>query len=88
MRRQLSTLATTARATAGRLGRQLAWPWLVLSPAAILATGFARDDATLYFNLSYAWLVLWLLLAERLLPIDRPGGSTMGNSAPTSPIPC
>lgn len=68
MRRQLSTLATTARATAGRLGRQLAWPWLLLSPAAILATGFARDDATFYFNLSYAWLVLWLLLAERLLP--------------------
>ena len=45
-----------------------AWPGLIASCALILAIGFERGSETLFFNISYAWLVLWLLLLERLLP--------------------
>ncbi|MEQ8661670.1 MAG: sterol desaturase family protein, partial [Gammaproteobacteria bacterium] len=47
--------------------RACAWPGLLLSAGAILAVGFALGRETLYFNLSYAWIVCWLLLAERTL---------------------
>ncbi|MGE0485483.1 MAG: sterol desaturase family protein [Gammaproteobacteria bacterium] len=47
--------------------RVLAWPGLLLSCSTILAIGFARGQETLFFNLSYAWIVCWLLLAERVL---------------------
>lgn len=47
--------------------RRLAWPLLLLSSCAILASGFARGHPALYFNLSYAWIVCWLLLGERRL---------------------
>lgn len=45
----------------------LAWPALLLSSGTVLALGFALGHETLYFNLSYAWLVACLLLGERLL---------------------
>jgi sterol desaturase/sphingolipid hydroxylase (fatty acid hydroxylase superfamily) len=59
--------------------RFAAWPFLLLSSCAILAAGFARDGDLLvggiaikpevvYFNLSYAWIFLWLFLLERRLP--------------------
>ncbi len=50
------------------VGQRLGWPALIVSSSAILAVGFAFGHETLFFNLSYAWLVLWLLLLERLLP--------------------
>lgn len=64
---------TDARETGGfaRVVAALAWPALVLSSGAILATGFALGHPVLYFNLSYAWIVLWLLLLERRLPYRR-----------------
>lgn len=49
----------------------IAWPALLLSSGAILAVGFALDHPAIYFNLSYAWIVLWLLLLERRLPYRR-----------------
>ncbi len=49
----------------------LAWPGLLLSSAAILAVGFALGHPAIYFNLSYAWILLWLLLLERRLPYRR-----------------
>ncbi len=45
-----------------------AWPFLLLSSGAILALGFSLGREVLYFNLSYAWIVCWLLLLERRLP--------------------
>ncbi len=46
----------------------VAWPALLVSSAAILASGFALGHPAIYFNLSYAWIVLWLLLLERHMP--------------------
>jgi ornithine lipid hydroxylase len=43
----------------------LAWPALLASSAGILWLGFSRGSETLYFNLSYAWIVAWLFLLER-----------------------
>lgn len=45
----------------------LVWPGLLVSSSLILAAGFARGQETLFFNLSYAWIICWLLLAERSL---------------------
>ena len=45
----------------------MAWPALLLSCCAILAYGFSIERETLYFNFSYAWIVCWLLIGERLL---------------------
>ncbi len=39
-----------------------------MSCCAILAAGFARGQATLLFNVSYLWIVLWLFLLERFMP--------------------
>ena len=48
--------------------RALAWPALLISCCAILALGFAHGRATLFFNISYLWIVAWLLLLERTTP--------------------
>ena len=59
--------------------RLAAWPFLLVSSCAILAVGFAHDGAirvaglsirpeVIFFNLSYAWIVLWLWLLESWLP--------------------
>ena len=48
--------------------RALTWPGLLLSCCAMLAYGFTQGRATWYFNLSYAWIVLWLLWLEYRLP--------------------
>lgn len=48
--------------------RAIAWPGLLLSCCAILAYGFTLGRATLFFNLSYAWIILWLLWLEYRLP--------------------
>ena len=45
--------------------KSLAWPALLASSGGILALGFSRGSETLYFNLSYAWIVAWLFLLER-----------------------
>jgi sterol desaturase/sphingolipid hydroxylase (fatty acid hydroxylase superfamily) len=45
-----------------------AWPLLLASSCAILACGFALERPTSFFNLSYAWLVLWVWLLERYQP--------------------
>lgn len=50
------------------LCQRLAWPGLVISSSLILALGFALGHETLFFNLSYAWIVIWLLVLERLFP--------------------
>jgi ornithine lipid hydroxylase len=59
--------------------RLAAWPFLLVSSSLILAIGFARDTPivlggfkilpeVIYFNLSYAWIVAWLFLLERIIP--------------------
>ncbi|MGD9603760.1 MAG: sterol desaturase family protein [Gammaproteobacteria bacterium] len=64
------------------LVRLAAWPLLLGTSCLILSLGFrATHDITLaglplkpevvYFNLSYAWIVLWLFLLERWLPYRR-----------------
>ena len=66
LRGELST-NTIIGSTHGPLravGRATAWPALLLSSCSILALGFDRGQAMFYFNLSYAWIVLWLLLLE------------------------
>lgn len=45
----------------------LAWPALLGTCCLILGIGFALGHETLFFNLSYAWIVCWLLLGERLI---------------------
>ncbi len=67
MTRAAASATGGATSRAGRVVRGLAWPLLIASSAAILAFGFARGAETLYFNLSYAWIVCWLLLGERLI---------------------
>lgn len=59
----------------------LAWPALLLSSSGILAWGFWREHPAIYFNLSYAWIVLWLFLLERRLPYSaawRNGDGQLG----------
>jgi sterol desaturase/sphingolipid hydroxylase (fatty acid hydroxylase superfamily) len=73
LRRQLNMPAADSAKNAvnparwATVARVLAWPGLLLSCCAILGAGFARGQETLFFNLSYAWIVCWLLLAERVL---------------------
>ena len=57
----------------------LAWPTLLATSCAILAVGFQRTEDVpifgfavkpelVFFNLSYLWIIGWLLLLERVLP--------------------
>jgi sterol desaturase/sphingolipid hydroxylase (fatty acid hydroxylase superfamily) len=57
----------------------LAWPALLATSCAILAVGFQRTEDVpilgfsvkpelVFFNLSYLWIIGWLLLLERVLP--------------------
>ena len=50
-----------------KVAQHLAWPALLLSASTILGIGFAAGRETLYFNLSYAWIIAWLFLLERTL---------------------
>ncbi len=54
-----------------RVWKSIAWPFLVLSSAGILAYGFSIGNEVLYFNLSYVWIVMWLLLLERKMPYRK-----------------
>ena len=54
-----------------RIWQSVAWPFLVLSSAAILAYGFSIGREVLFFNLSYTWIVLWLLFLEWKMPYRR-----------------
>ena len=54
-----------------RAWQSVAWPFLVLSSAAILAYGFSIEREVLFFNLSYTWIVLWLLFLEWKMPYRR-----------------
>lgn len=69
------------------VARVCAWPALVTSCCAILAYGFAQDRPTLYFNLSYAWMVGWLFWLEQRLPYRsdwrRPDGQLFQDLAHT-----
>ena len=59
-----------------------AWPLLLLSAAAILAAGFAAGHATLYFNLSYAWIIVWLVMLERSFPYRQDWRAADGQMGP------
>jgi hypothetical protein len=63
-----------------RVASYLAWPLLVGTSAAILAFGFGSGHPAMlsetlrkawFFNLSYLWLLCWLLLLERRWPWRR-----------------
>ena len=54
-----------------RAWQSVAWPFLVLSSAAILAYGFSIGREVLFFNLSYTWIVFWLLFLEWKMPYRR-----------------
>lgn len=54
-----------------RAWQSVAWPFLVLSSAAILAYGFSIGREVLFFNLSYTWIVICLLLLEWKMPYRR-----------------
>ncbi len=63
------------------LARVLAWPGLLLSCCLILAYGFTQGRPTLFFNLSYVWIIAWLLWLEYRLPYRadwrRPDGQIL-----------
>ena len=54
-----------------RIWKSFAWPFLVLSSASILAYGFSIGKEVLFFNLSYVWIVIWLLLLEWKMPYRK-----------------
>ena len=54
-----------------RVWQSIAWPFLVLSSAAILAYGFSIGKEVIFFNLSYAWIVIWLLILEWKMPYRK-----------------
>lgn len=54
-----------------RAWKSALWPLLVLSSAAILAYGFSIEKEVLYFNLSYLWIVIWLLVLEWKIPYRK-----------------
>jgi ornithine lipid hydroxylase len=68
LRDQLTIPSVPTKVPHGILCRYFAWPFLVISSASILALGFASEHETIYFDLSYAWIVAWLLLLERTHP--------------------
>lgn len=51
-----------------KVWKSLAWPFLVASSGMILAYGFSIGREVMFFNLSYAWIVVWLLLLEWKMP--------------------
>ena len=63
------------------------WPFLLLSSMIILAIGFARGTETLFFNLSYLWIIACLLVAEKIYCYRGdwrvPDGQTKTNLAHT-----
>jgi sterol desaturase/sphingolipid hydroxylase (fatty acid hydroxylase superfamily) len=65
------TVSASAPAAGAGFVAAVAWPALLVSSGAILAAGFALGHPAIYFNLSYVWIVLWLLLLERRLPYRR-----------------
>ena len=65
-----------------RATRHFAWPFLVATSSAILASGFLLDREILYFNLSYAWIVAWLLLLEIGVPYRSSWRKTDGQLGP------
>ena len=54
-----------------RIWKSFTWPFLVLSSASILAYGFSIGKEVLFFNLSYVWIVIWLLLLEWKMPYRK-----------------
>ena len=48
-----------------KLTQVIMWPFCLLSSMSILALGFSKGAETLYFNLSYLWMIACLLLCER-----------------------
>ena len=48
-----------------KLTQVIMWPFCLLSSMSILALGFSKGAETLYFNLSYLWIIACLLLCER-----------------------
>ena len=48
-----------------KLIQVIMWPFCLLSSMSILALGFSKGAETLYFNLSYLWMIACLLLCER-----------------------
>lgn len=80
---QSSPAPAAGPATAARsVVAAVAWPGLLVTSATILAAGFARGQETLYFNLSYAWIVCWLWLLERHLPYRADWARTDGQLGP------
>lgn len=87
-----------SRNTMIRFVQWATWPLLLTTSCLILSVGFttpgdidvfglAVKPELIYFNLSYAWIVLWLLLLERLLPYraawQRKDGQTGADLAHT-----
>lgn len=62
--------------------RGTAWPLLLLSSCLILGVGFALGQQAIFFNLSYLWIVLWLLLLERQLPYRQEWREADGQLGP------
>ncbi len=60
------------RSSLQKFAQYLAWPGLLVSCCSILAFGFSIGREVLFFNLSYAWIVAWLLLLEWRLPYNTP----------------
>ena len=51
--------------------RVAAWPLLLVSSSLILTVGFQIGKEAVFFNLSYAWIVLWLFLLEKHIPYKQ-----------------
>ena len=62
--------------------RHLAWPLLFLSSGLILWVGFKYQKPVIAFNLSYAWIIGWLLLLERTIPFRRKWRKSDGQLSP------
>lgn len=58
----------------------VAWPGLFASCVAITAAGFAVDQPLLYFNIAYAFLIVSLLVLERVMPHERAWNEDDGQS--------
>ena len=72
----------TSRQVFSKLTRGILWPFCLLTSMAILALGFARGSETIYFNLSYLWIVACLLLCERLFTYREDWTRSDGQTGP------